>query len=229
MRMKACVVGVCLAVVGLSSTPATADQTSRLRESAQAVQALRNAPDKGIPEDLWNRAQCVVVIPSMKKAAFVFGGEYGKGVLSCRNRNGWTAPLFVELAKGSWGLQIGGESVDLVMLVMNREGIEKLIDNKVSLGADASIAAGPVGRTGAAATDAKLTAQILSYSRAKGVFAGIDLSGGVLRPDKESNTELYGQKSPHEIVFGATVQAPAVARDFIAALGRDVRATSGQR
>jgi lipid-binding SYLF domain-containing protein len=230
MGLKACVVVVCLISLGMAASPAAADQTSRLRESAQVVQALRSAPDNAIPEDFWNRAQCVVVIPSMKKAAFVFGGEYGKGVLSCRNENGWTAPLFMQLAKGSWGLQIGGESVDLVMLVMNREGIEKLIDDKVSLGADASVAAGPVGRTGAAGTDVKLSAQILSYSRAKGVFAGIDLSGGVLRPDKDANNEVYGRnKAPREIVFGTTVPIPAVARDFVSTLRRDVRATTGQR
>src|SRR5262249_39981774 len=149
-------------------------------------------PEKGIPEDLWSKAQCVIVIPSIKKGAFVIGGEYGKGVMSCRSGRDWSGPVFMELAKGSWGLQIGAEQIDLVMLLMNRRGVDKWLRDRVALGADASGAAGPVGRAGSAATDAQLHAEMLSYSRSQGVFAGIDLSGGVLRPDTDATKNAYG-------------------------------------
>src|SRR5438105_6516746 len=167
------------------------DEIKRLNDAGTILSELRNSPDKAIPEELWSKAQCVVVIPSMKKAAFIVGGEYGSGVMSCRSKD-WSAPVFMQLAKGSWGFQIGAEEVDLVLLVMNRRGVDKLLEDKVSLGADASVAAGPVGRAANASTDAKLSAEMLSYSRSHGVFAGIDLSGGVLRPDKEALVRAYG-------------------------------------
>ncbi len=207
------------------------DEVKRLSEAGTIVTELRNAPDKGIPEELWSKAQCVAVIPSMKKAAFVVGGEYGSGVLSCRSQNGWSAPVFMQLAKGSWGLQIGGEETDLVLLVMNRRGLEKLLDDKVSLGADASVAAGPVGRTGAAATDAQMSAEMLSYSRSQGAFAGIDLSGGVLRPDKDAIARAYGPNvTAREVVLGPQrIAAPTEARPFERALTSEARATTGRK
>jgi lipid-binding SYLF domain-containing protein len=209
---------------------ASAAEADRLRESADVVRSLRAAPDNGIPDQLWNSAECVVVIPGMKKAAFVFGGEYGRGAMSCRTANGWSAPLFMRLAKGSWGLQIGAEAVDLVLLVKNRKGVETLLDNKIALGADAAVAAGPVGRNATAATDAQLNAQILSYSRSKGVFAGIDLSGGVLQPDKDANSAFYGHPMlAHDVLFGTTTTTDVAAREFANALGREVSATSGKR
>jgi lipid-binding SYLF domain-containing protein len=206
------------------------EQVKRLNESAAILSELRNSPDKDIPEDLWNKAQCVLVIPSLKKAAFIVGGEYGSGVMSCRTR-GWSAPVFMQIAKGSWGLQIGAEEIDLVLLVMNQRGVDKLLQDKVSLGADASVAAGPVGRSAAAATDAQLKAEMLAYSRTQGLFAGIDLSGGVLRPDKEGDARAYGpDTSARAIVEGGShVEMPASARSFIRSLRRDVRATSGNR
>src|SRR4030095_13445389 len=137
--------------------------------------------------DYWDRARCVIVIPDLKKAAFVFGGEYGKGAMSCRAGEAWSAPLFMQLAKGSWGFQAGAEEADLVLLVMNEGGVQKLLSNKVNLGADASVACGPVGRKAGASTDAALTTEILSYSRSRGLFAGINLSGGMLRPDEDTN------------------------------------------
>jgi lipid-binding SYLF domain-containing protein len=189
-------------------------------------------PDKGVPEDLWNRAQCVVVIPSMKKAAFGIGGEYGRGMMSCRTKEGgtsWSAPLFMQLAKGTWGLQIGAAEVDLVMLVMNQRGAEKLLNNKVSLGADATVAAGPVGRAGSASTDAQFSAEILSYSRSRGVFAGIDLSGGVLKPDDDANADVYApNRSPRDIVMG-TAPVPTAAQDFVRSLSQEARATTGKK
>src|SRR5438067_11980735 len=195
MRNVSKLIGVS-SVLLLSAVAALAEVSSseskRLSDAATVVREFRAAPDKGIPEDLWNKAECVAVIPSVKKAAFIIGGEFGKGVMSCRNGQAWSAPVFLELQKGSAGFQIGAEQVDLVLLMMNRSGVDKLLSDKVNLGADASIAAGPVGRTGAAATDARMTAEILAYSRAKGLFAGIDLSGGSLRPDREANAGAYG-------------------------------------
>jgi lipid-binding SYLF domain-containing protein len=205
-------------------------EVNRLHEAANTVRELRDVPDKGVPDDLWNRAECVVVIPSMKKAAFGIGGEYGRGVMSCRHSNGWSAPLFMTLAKGTWGLQIGAEQVDLVLLVMNKRGAEKMLEDNVSLGADASVAAGPVGRSGTASTDAQFSAEILSYSRAAGVFAGIDLSGGVLRPDKDANTDVYGPNHvSKDIVAGQGVVVPAAASDFMRSLTSEARATTGKR
>ena len=203
----------------------TAERT-RLSEAASVVTDLRST-DNGIPEDMWAKAECVVVIPGMKKAAFIFGGEYGRGVMSCRNGDGWSAPAFMQLAKGSWGFQAGAEEIDLVLLVMNRRGAEKLLSNNVSLGVDASIAAGPVGRAASASTDAKLTAEILAYSRAHGVFAGINLSGGSLKPDKDANTDAYGAASVNDVVLSGKAAAPAEASDFIRTLGTTTRATTG--
>jgi lipid-binding SYLF domain-containing protein len=204
------------------------DEAKRLTESAAILTELRAAPDKGIPEELWKRAECVIVIPSMKKAAFIVGGEYGSGVMSCRTGASWSAPVFMRLAKGTWGLQIGAEQVDLVLLVMNRRGVNKLLEDEVSLGADASVAAGPVGRTAAAATDAQLHAEMLSYSRSQGIFAGIDLSGGVLHPDKDADARAYGAAPTARQVIEGTghVTAPAEAESFLASIGREVKRTA---
>lgn len=216
--------------VGTAFAAISTAETNRLRESANVVRELRDVPDKGVPEDLWNRAECVVVIPNMKKAAFGIGGEYGRGVMSCRHGDGWSAPLFMTLAKGTWGLQIGAEQVDLVLLVMNKHGVDKMLQDNISLGADASVAAGPVGRAGTASTDAQFAAEILSYSRAAGIFAGIDLSGGVLRPDKDSNTDVYGANHvSRDIVIAQSVAAPAAANDFMRSLSSEARATTGKK
>jgi len=207
------------------------DEVKRLNEAATILTELRDSPDKGIPEQLWEKAQCVIVIPSMKKAAFIVGGEYGSGVMSCHTANQWSAPVFMQLAKGSVGLQIGAEQIDLVLLVTNRRGLDKLLDDKVSLGVDASVAAGPVGRTANAATDAQLKAEMLAYSRSQGVFAGIDLSGGVLKPDKEAIARAYGSGVTARDVVTATrrVEPPAPASAFLQALRKDVSATSGRK
>src|SRR5438105_3361365 len=191
MKTIAFLLGVLLSP-SVASAEISSSQAKRLSDAAAVVRELRAMPEKGIPEDTWDRAECVAVIPGLKKAAFVIGGEFGNGVISCRSGRTWSAPIFIELQKGSAGFQIGAEQIDLVLLMMNRQGVDKLLDNKVNLGADASVAAGPVGRAGSAGTDARLTAEILAYSRAKGAFAGIDLSGGVLRPDKDANTKAYG-------------------------------------
>jgi len=193
----------------------------RIEEAATVLGEIQAAPDKHIPQELWDRAKCVIVVPSVKKAAFVIGGEYGKGLMSCRKGGVWTSPVFMEIGKGSWGLQIGAQSIDLVLLVMNDRGMEKLLQDKVSLGAEASVAAGPVGRDARAATDAQMNAEILSYSRTQGLFAGLNLSGGVLRPDHDDNRDLYGQDvSARDVLVAGTVASPAVAQTFINALNR---------
>ena len=202
----------------------------KLNEAATVLTELRNGPDNGIPDSIWSKAQCVVVIPDLKKAGFIVGGEHGEGVMSCKHANTWGPPVFMEMTKGSVGFQAGIQSADLVLLVMNQSGVEKLLRNKVTLGADASIAAGPVGRAGSAATDAQLSAEMLSYSRAKGLFAGIDLSGGSLNPDASKNERAYGANaSARDIAMGTTpVKVTPEMRAFTNALGRDVRATSGK-
>jgi SH3 domain-containing YSC84-like protein 1 len=227
-------VAICCALCLTAATAFAAlskDEVKRLSEAATILSELRNSPDKGIPEELWSKAQCVLVIPNMKKAAFVVGGEYGSGVMSCHRGNGWTAPVFMQLMKGSWGLQIGAEQIDLVMLAMNQRGVDKLLQDKVTLGADVSVAAGPVGRSGSAATDAQLSAELLSYSRAAGLFAGINLSGGVLHADKEADERAYGSNThARDIVEAkASIKSPAEATPFIKALERDVRSTTGQK
>jgi SH3 domain-containing YSC84-like protein 1 len=230
--------GLCL-VASSAFAALKNDDIKRLDESGRVLTELRGTPDKGIPDDLWNKAECVLVIPSVKKAAFIVGGEFGSGVMSCRRLSGpdrrspgesWSAPVFMHLAKGSFGAQLGAQEVDLVLLVMNRGGVDKVLQDKVSLGADISIAAGPVGRSGTAATDAQLNAEMLAYSRSRGLFAGIDLSGGALRPDTEADARAYGPSvSARDIVTGQKVTEPSAARGFVNALGRDVRATSGRQ
>jgi SH3 domain-containing YSC84-like protein 1 len=211
-----------LVLTGASAAAAAPSkgEERRVREAATVITELRSAPDSGIPESIWNRARCVAVMPGVKKAAFVVGGEFGEGVVSCRTSEGWSAPVFLSLEKGSFGAQIGAESTDVVLLVMNDRGIERLLQDKVTLGADASLAAGPVGRSGAAATDAQLAAEMLSYSRARGLFAGIDLSGGVLRSDKDANNAFYGHAVPErDILLGRErIVAPPVTRSLVSAL-----------
>jgi len=229
MKKLAICCGLCLLATSASAA-LTKNEIKRLGDAATVLSELRAAPDGGIPEELWNKAQCVLVIPSMKKAAFVFGGESGSGVMSCRRAAGWSAPVFMHLAKGSFGLQLGAEQVDLVLLVMNQRGAEKLLQNKVSLGADGSLAAGPVGRSANAATDAQLNAEMLSYSRSQGLFAGIDLSGGVLQPDTQADARAYGPDvTARDIVEGTRrVAVPAAAQSFLRALARDLTATRGR-
>jgi SH3 domain-containing YSC84-like protein 1 len=205
-----------LAAASSGSAAISANEATRLAEAAKVVQAVRPS----IPDDYWSRARCAAVIPDLKKAAFIIGGEYGKGAMSCRTGEAWGAPVFMQLAKGSWGFQAGAEQVDLVLLVMNESGVQKLLKNKVTLGADASVAAGPMGRQGSVGTDAQLHAEILSYSRAQGLFAGIDLSGGVLRPDEDANRAVYGSgAAPATILARREISAPPEADAFLRALG----------
>jgi lipid-binding SYLF domain-containing protein len=223
--MRRIVIILSLAAVAIAPLRAavTTAETRRIEDAATVLTEISAVPEKGVPQDLWNKAACVMVIPSLKKAAFVFGGEYGKGLMSCRHGNEWSAPLFMRLEKGSWGLQIGAQTIDLVLLVMNKSGAEKLLANKVSLGAEMSVAAGPVGRDARAATDANVTAEILSYSRTQGLFAGINLSGGVLRGDTDDNKDLYGVRvNPREVLLGESVPMPTVAEPLMKALRKGV-------
>ena len=222
------VAGVWLLAIGTAAASISTAEAKRLQNAAAVVADVRDQPDNGIPAKLWDRAACVVVLPDLKKAAFGIGGEYGRGVMSCKSGERWSAPVFMQLAKGSWGLQIGAAEMDLVLLIMNRDGATKLLKNKVSLGADASVAAGPVGRAAAAATDAQLSAQILSYSRTRGVFAGIDLSGGVLGPDKDANSDAYGATAEASTIAFGHVTAPPEAQAFLKQLTVGAVGTSGK-
>ena len=213
-------------VVALTATTAlgadlSTKETDRIREAATVLQEIHTVPDKDIPAELWERAECVIVVPSLKKAAFIVGGEYGKGLMSCKHDGQWGAPIFMQVGKGSWGLQIGAQSIDLVLLVMNKSGMEKMLRNKVTLGAEASVAAGPVGRDARAATDAQMKAEILSYSRTQGLFAGVNLSGGVVKPDEDDNRSLYGADVvTRDVVMAGKVEPPAETEAFMAQLKR---------
>ena len=213
---------IMIAAMGCSSVSMFAvNVQERLEDAASAMHEIMDTPDKGIPHDLLNKARCVIIVPSLKKGAFIVGAEYGKGFAVCRSAGGgWGAPAAIITEGGSFGFQIGGSATDVVMLVMNEHGMRELDKDKFTLGADASIAAGPVGRTTTADTDAALTAEILSWSRTKGIFAGIALNGATVRPDHAANMELYGAKlSDHEILSGGA-QLPPAAHQLIAELDR---------
>jgi lipid-binding SYLF domain-containing protein len=181
-----------------------------------------NAPDKGIPQDLLEHAHCIVIVPDLKTAAFMFGAKYGKGYLSCHNKGGagWSAPATVRIEGGSVGFQIGGSSTDLIMLVMNERGAKKLIESKFTLGAEGSVAAGPVGRTATAQTDAQMHADILSWSRSQGLFAGLALEGATLRQDLDDNATLYGKKLENSEIVSKGVRPPKAASKLMALLNR---------
>jgi lipid-binding SYLF domain-containing protein len=218
--MRTCAVGLsALLLASTAFAQLSKDDVEQLSEATAVLADMRRAPDSGIPEAIWSKAECIV------------GGESGSGVLSCRQGTTWGAPVFMELTKGSVGLQAGVQATELVLVVMNRRGVDKLLSNKVTLGADASVAAGPVGRAASAATDAQLSAEMLSYSRSKGLFAGIDLSGGTLRPDKDANARGYGaQATAKDIALGRTkVTMAPEAKAFTDTLGRDARATTGKK
>lgn len=217
-------------VVMASSALAAETPQERLADSARVFSEVMKTPDKGIPQDLLAKAACVVIIPGMKKAAFVVGAEYGRGFAECRHEDGkgWGAPAAVRMEGGSFGFQIGASDTDVILLVMNRHGMARLTEDKVQLGADASVAAGPLGRTTSAATDASMTAEMLSWSRTKGVFAGVSLSGATLRPDADRNMELYGSKMTNKDVLMGTMAPPQAARPLIRELDRYSTFSSGK-
>jgi lipid-binding SYLF domain-containing protein len=199
-----------------------ADAPQRLDAAADVMSEIMSAPDKGIPQDLLEKSECIVVVPGLKKGAFIIGAKYGKGFMSCRKPNGvgWSAPGSIRVEGGSFGFQIGGSETDVVLLVMNKGGVKKLLSSKFTLGADASAAAGPVGRTSSAATDAQMHAEILTYSRARGLFAGVSLEGATLRQDDEWNKELYGKTLSNNDVVMSDTRPPAAAKRLLAELNK---------
>ena len=197
------------------------DEISQSDKAAQVFREIMDTPDKGIPKDLLEKAECVAVFPSVIKAGFIVGGRGGRGVASCRTVRGWSAPAYFNLGGASIGLQIGAQATDFVMLFMNKEGLNSLLSNEFTLGGDASVAAGPVGRQAGAETDLKLNAQILSYSRSKGLFAGLELKGVVIKPDKDDMRDVYGEGvTAKEILKDNKVTVPVAIRAFPTALGR---------
>lgn len=193
------------------------DAAKRLNEAAVVFSEIMATPDRSIPRDLIEKAHCIVIVPELKTAAFVVGGKYGKGFISCRKAAGagWSAPGAVRIEGGSVGFQIGGSSTDVIMLIMNERGADKLLSNKFTLGAEASVAAGPVGRTAAAQTDAQMRADILSWSRSQGLFAGVALEGATLRQDLDDNAALYGKKLENRAIVTTGVRAPQGATKLI--------------
>ncbi|HSP64224.1 MAG TPA: lipid-binding SYLF domain-containing protein [Pyrinomonadaceae bacterium] len=202
-------------------TVSKSDTANRLNAAADVMSEIMATPDKGIPQDLLDKAACAVIVPNVKKGAFIVGAKYGRGFIVCRRANhGWSAPAGVRVEGGSVGFQIGGSSTDVVMLLMNESAIDKLLSSKFTIGADASATAGPVGRTASAQTDAQLHAQLLTYSRAQGLFAGVSLDGATLRPDDDANKDMYGRKMSNKDVVLGSVQSPPSAARLIAELNK---------
>jgi lipid-binding SYLF domain-containing protein len=199
------------------------DDVKRTEKAAQVFKEIMNTPDKGIPQDLLRSAKCIAIIPGDVKFAFVFGGNYGRGVATCQTKHGWSAPMFVAIDGGSVGYQIGGSSTDLVMLFMNDRALQSLMSDKFKMGADASVAAGPVGRSANAGTDVKLTAEILSYSRTKGLFAGIALDGAVVQADKSGDKAMYGNDVDRHDILSGKVAVPASARPLLREISGSVQ------
>jgi lipid-binding SYLF domain-containing protein len=203
------------------------DDAARTQRSAQVFKEIMDTPDKGIPHDLLESAKCIAIIPGDKKFAFIFGGSYGRGVATCRTAQGWSAPMFVAIDGGSAGYQIGGSSTDLILLFMNDHALSSLLSDKFKLGADASVAAGPIGRSAAADTDIKLHSEILSYSRSKGVFAGVSLDGAVVQADKSGDQAMYGAHVDRHEILDGTVRMPASAKNLMYQLHTYTNRASG--
>jgi SH3 domain-containing YSC84-like protein 1 len=207
------------------------EPANRLGESASVFSEIMATPDKGIPQDLLEKAHCIVIVPGLKTGAFIVGGKYGKGYLSCRNKSGsgWSAPATVRIEGGSIGLQIGGSTTDLIMLVMSERGADKLLASKFTLGAEGSVAAGPVGRTATAQTDAQMHAEILSWSRSQGLFAGLALEGATLRQDQDDNATLYGKKLENRDIVTTGRRAPKSAAALLSLLNKQSPRESNER
>ena len=215
-------------LVGVSGLAAQSQKTSdhkdqsdidkRIQASADVLTEVMSEKDKAIPDKIMQDAKCIAVVPSMVKVAIGIGGNHGKGVATCRTANGWSAPAPLSITGGSWGLQIGGQAIDLVMLVMNQKGMDALLSSKFKVGADASAAAGPIGRQGEASTDWKMKAEVLTYSRARGVFAGVDLSGAKISQDADETRLLYGKMVPFATILNGKVDPPAGSEPFLSAV-----------
>jgi lipid-binding SYLF domain-containing protein len=222
VNMKKVLSLLLLTVVGVGGNIAKAngreDSIERLKMATEVLTAIMEAPDKGIPEEVLEDAKCMMVVPHLVKAGFIIGGKHGRGVATCRTATGWSAPAFISVGGGSWGLQIGVEAVDLVMLVMNEQGMQHLLSSKFQITGEGSAAAGPVGRHASAGTDWKLKTELLTYSRSKGLFAGITLEGAVVQQDDDSTRAIYRSKLPFRTVLSGKTATPAVAADFMRAV-----------
>src|ERR1039457_209377 len=194
--------------------------SGRIEAAGTVLDEIQGAPDQRIPEEVLGSAECVAVVPSLLNGGFVIGGRYGKGVASCRTPKGWSAPAFFTIGGGSFGLQIGGQATDLVMLIMNKGGMDNLLSSKFKLGGDASVAAGPVGRHASADTDWKMRAEVLTYSRSRGLFAGLELSGAVIKQDKDSTRDFYGRMVPFKTSLKGDIEAPNDAYPFLSTLAK---------
>jgi lipid-binding SYLF domain-containing protein len=220
--MKKIIQVLCVsASLSLSAVAADNAKLDQRVEAAHTVlHELMDTPDKGIPEEIASKATCVAVVPGFKKGAFIVGGQYGQGVVSCRTGHGWSAPAFIQMTGASFGLQAGGQSTDLVLVAMNHDGFQRLLHDKVKLGGDASVAAGPVGRDSQASTTELARAAILSYSRNKGVFAGIDLTGDVVNQNQADTTAYYGKELPYETILTGGVPVPEGSKHFVATVSQ---------
>jgi lipid-binding SYLF domain-containing protein len=214
-------------IVSLCSLSFAADESAKESKAVDRVQAaadvlneIEAAPDAGIPQEVLGSAECVAVVPSMLKGGFIVGAKYGRGLASCRTPKGWSAPAFFVVAGGSFGFQIGGQAVDLVMLIMNQDGMKHLLSSEFALGADASVAAGPVGRHAEGNTDWKMRAEVLTYSRARGLFAGVTLNGAQIKQDKDSTREFYGRMVPFKTSLTGKIDAPPAANPFLTTLAK---------
>jgi lipid-binding SYLF domain-containing protein len=217
---------ICLAAAAFAADEDESKAEDRVKAAATVLDEIQSAPDQGIPEDVLASAECVAVVPTMLNGGFIVGARYGRGVASCRTPKGWSAPAFFVVTGGSFGLQIGGQAVDLVMLIMNEQGMKNLLTSKFKLGADASVAAGPVGRNASANTDWKLRAQVLSYSRSRGAFAGLELTGAVVKQDKSSTRDFYGRMVPFKTSLKGMIDAPANAYPFLNTLAKWAKAAA---
>jgi lipid-binding SYLF domain-containing protein len=221
--MKKMMTVLLMSLIGLAGTFAWAgsareDSVDRLQKSVDVLHSIMATPDKGIPEEVLTGAKCVLVVPDLVKGGFVFGGKHGRGVATCRTENGWSAPAFVSIGGGSWGLQIGIEDVDLVMLVMNDRGLQHLLSSKFELTGEGSVAAGPVGRHASAGTDWKMNTELLTYSRSKGVFAGLTLEGAVVEQDNDSTHAIYGRHMTFRNILSGRAPTPQGGDGFVHAV-----------
>jgi lipid-binding SYLF domain-containing protein len=221
--MKKIISVVLMSLLGMVGTYAFAgsdreETVDRLHNSVEVLQSIMSTPDKGIPEEVLTGAKCMVVVPHLIKGGFIFGGKHGRGIASCRTGEGWSAPAFVSVGGGSWGLQIGVEGVDLVMLVMNDRGLQHLLSSKFELTGEGSVAAGPVGRHASAGTDWKLNTEVLTYSRSKGAFAGLTLEGAVVEQDNDSTRAIYGHHMTFRNILSGKATTPASAEAFVKAV-----------
>jgi lipid-binding SYLF domain-containing protein len=214
------VVCLCRFSVAADDQPKESKAQDRVQAAADVLDDIQGAPDKGIPQEVLGSAECVAVVPSMLKGGFIVGAKYGRGLASCRTPTGWSAPAFFVVTGGSFGFQIGGQAVDLVMLIMNKDGMKHLLSSEFALGADASVAAGPVGRHAEGNTDWKMRAEVLTYSRARGLFAGVTLNGAQIKQDKDSTREFYGRMVPFRTSLVGEISPPAGASPFLTTLAK---------